>query len=129
MGRRPKWPMSAYSASAPVSASTMAPTAASTCQPRSARNSTARNGCSAARMAGCSMICQMPVTASVPNHSTMTGPNILPTTPVPKRCTRNNATSTSSASGTTQACRPGAMTTSPSIAPSTEMAGVMRLSP
>ena len=46
--------MSAYSASAPVTASTMAPTAANTCQPRAARKPNAWRGSSAARIAGCS---------------------------------------------------------------------------
>lgn len=78
---------------------------------------------------GVRAICTTPVTASIANHSTITGPNQRPTTAVPNRCTRNSATSTTRAAGTTQGVSAGVITLRPSIAPSTEMAGVMMLSP
>ena len=80
-------------------------------------------------MAGCWAICITPVTASVANHSRMIGPKARPTVAVPMRCTANRPTSTATDSGTTQAWSAGSTTCSPSIAPSTETAGVMTLSP
>ena len=52
-----------------------------------------------------------------------------PTTAVPKRCNANRPTSTISDSGSTQAFSAGVTTSRPSIAPSTEIAGVITLSP
>ena len=70
-----------------------------------------------------------PSTASTMNHSTMTGPNTLPTFSVPKRWPRNTPRSTTTTIGTTQWCRLGATTSSPSTADSTEIAGVITPSP
>ena len=121
--------MSAYSASAPVNASTIAPTAANTIQPRSARKWNACSGLSAPRTAGVWAICCTPVIASNRNHSTMIGPNSLPTTPVPLRCMTNSAISTPMAIGSTKRFRPGSTTSRPSTALSTDIAGVITLSP
>jgi hypothetical protein len=59
----------------------------------------------------------------------MTGPNILPTTPVPFFCTMKSATRMTTVIGITARCSTGACTSSPSTAESTEIAGVIRLSP
>jgi hypothetical protein len=101
IGFLPKCPMSAYSASAPVKASTMAPTAANTCQPRACRKARPLSGLSAARMAGWRTISRNPKNASTANHTTITGPNSLPTTAVPWRCTANRPMSTATEIGIT----------------------------
>ena len=94
--------MSAYSASAPVSASTIAPMAASSDQPpRPAMKCAACSGFSAARIAGWRAICTTPVSARVANQSTITGPKAAPTARVPRRWTTNKPTSTTTDSGST----------------------------
>ena len=80
-------------------------------------------------MAGCSTMCITPVTASTMNHSRITGPNSRPTVAVPNRCNANSATRIASDTGTTYAFNAGVATSRPSIAPSTEIAGVITLSP
>ncbi len=72
---------------------------------------------------------QMPIAASEMNQIEVIGPNSLPIFSVPKRCTANTASSTTTVIGTMKACRPGAATSRPSTAPSTEMAGVITPSP
>ena len=71
----------------------------------------------------------MPITASTVNHTAITGPNSLPTTPVPKRWIANSAVSTAIAIGSTSEARLGTATFRPSTAESTEIAGVIMLSP
>ncbi|MNV96529.1 hypothetical protein D3C71_1915480 [compost metagenome] len=100
---RPKWPMSAYSASAPVSASTTAPSSTKLIQGNSMMNRRPYMGFKAASTSGVCQICQPPRAASVPNHNSITGPNSLPIAPVPCDWIANSATSTTSAIGTTQA--------------------------
>ena len=63
------------------------------------------------------------------NHRTITGPNSDPTAPVPSRWSRNRQTMIATVIGTTRSDSDGAATLTPSIADSTEMAGVIRLSP
>ena len=63
------------------------------------------------------------------NHTAITGPNRLPTTPVPKRWIANSAVSTAIVIGSTSDARLGTATFSPSTADSTEIAGVIMLSP
>ena len=65
----------------------------------------------------------------VTNQTTMIGPKILPTLPVPRRWIEKSPTSTTQVSGTTQGLKPGAASSSPSRADSTEMAGVIIPSP
>jgi hypothetical protein len=86
-------------------------------------------GSSATSTCGLWAMCTTPSTASTRNHSTVTGPKKRPMPPVPKRCAANSAVSTSSDSGTMKRCSPGAATSRPSIAPSTDTAGVMTPSP
>ncbi|MNP41699.1 hypothetical protein D3C76_1354150 [compost metagenome] len=74
----------------------------------------------------------MPYTPSAPstlNHRTMTGPNRMPMRAVPCFWIRNRATSTTTAIGTTQCPMPSNASCSPSTADSTEIAGVIMLSP
>ena len=59
----------------------------------------------------------------------MIGPNRRPTTCVPCFCSRNKPISTINASGNTHVCSAGAMISMPSMAESTEMAGVITASP
>jgi hypothetical protein len=63
------------------------------------------------------------------NHTHITGPKIRPTLPVPRHCTANRITITRAEIGNTYCCRPGAETSSPSTAESTEIAGVITPSP
>ena len=121
--------MSAYSASAPVMASTTAPNAMKARILFSNMKRSACHGLSAFRITGASMILTMPMAASTRNHTAITGPKKRPMPAVPWRCTLYRATSTTTASGTTYCDMPGAATSMPSIAPSTEMAGVITLSP
>ncbi len=71
----------------------------------------------------------MPSSASVRNQITIAGANSLPTLPVPRFWIANNAVSTSSDSGTIKLSSSGAIICSPSMAESTEMAGVITPSP
>ena len=59
----------------------------------------------------------------------MTGPNSRPTRWVPHRWTANSTARIAAASGTTASARRGETTSRPSIADSTEIAGVITLSP
>ncbi len=70
-----------------------------------------------------------PITPIAVNHTAMTGPNMRPTAPVPSRCTRNRQTMIAAVIGTTRSASDGAATLTPSTAESTEMAGVIMLSP
>ncbi len=63
------------------------------------------------------------------NHSTMTGPKSRPTLCVPNRCARNSTVKMATPIGSTASWTPGDTTLMPSTAESTEMAGVMTLSP
>ena len=65
----------------------------------------------------------------VTNQASMTGPKKRPIVPVPKRWARNSASKITTVSGTTTGVSEGAATSSPSMALSTEMAGVMAPSP
>ena len=80
-------------------------------------------------MRGSSAICISPVTASTANHNSITGPNSAPTAAVPRRCITNSASSTTTDSGTTNGLSTGVTVSRPSTAPSTEIAGVITLSP
>ena len=80
-------------------------------------------------MPGLATMCGNPVAASTTNHTTMTGPNSRPIRWVPKRCTRNSTATMAIPIGSTTLCADGATTSMPSTADSTEMAGVIRLSP
>ena len=70
-----------------------------------------------------------PVTASTANQSSITMPNQRPSGPVPCRCTMKSPTRMPMVIGTTAGWRAGTRTPSPSMAPSTEMTGVMTPSP
>ncbi|MNN00959.1 hypothetical protein D3C81_1135630 [compost metagenome] len=129
MGGAPKWPMSAYNASPPVTASTTAPKMKMPCQPFSMKKRAAHIGLNAFSTSGEAITFQMPITASDRNQRVITGPNTLPTFSVPKRCAANTAANTIRVIGTTKCPSPGAATSRPSTAPSTEMAGVMTPSP
>ena len=71
----------------------------------------------------------MPQAAITENHTTITGPNSRPTAPLPSRCSTNSRTRTVAVRGSTRADTDGAATWTPSIADSTEIAGVIMLSP
>ena len=71
----------------------------------------------------------MPLTARVPNHKIMTGPKTLRIPFEPWRCSMNSPTSTAMDIATMSGCSWGTTISRPSIAPSTEIAGVITLSP
>src|SRR5262249_53616067 len=70
-----------------------------------------------------------PIKARTPNQIAITGPNRLPTTLVPKRWIANSRVRTAAAIGSTTEARLGTATFNPSTAESTEIAGVITLSP
>ena len=129
MAARPKWPMSAYRASPPVMHSTTEPRARSPCILLATKNSTAWAGLSAARTWGVSMICTSPSAPRMKNQKIMTGPKILPMPAVPHFWMKNRPKSTSTVSGRMKGAAASVATSSPSMAESTEMAGVMIPSP
>ena len=63
------------------------------------------------------------------NHTAITGPNTRPTLPVPRHCTANSTTITTTLIGSTYCCSSGVETSRPSTADSTEIAGVITPSP
>ncbi len=63
------------------------------------------------------------------NHRSMTGPKARPTTEVPYRWMRKRTVRMTAAMGMTSSPAWGSMTSSPSIADITEIAGVMNESP
>ena len=121
--------MSAYNASAPVTASTTAPNSTKACHPCSIVNDAAYHGDRARSTSGCSSTCGTPRAAIVTNQTNMIGPNALPTRSVPNRCAEKSTSNSTIVTGTMKRSSPGAMTITPSTAPSTEMAGVMIPSP
>ena len=71
----------------------------------------------------------MPSAPMVRNHSTITGPKKAPTRAVPWLWMRNRPAITPIVIGITNELNTGVATSRPSIAPSTEIAGVIMLSP
>ena len=65
----------------------------------------------------------------VRNHTDMIGPNMAPTRPVPKRCIVNSRNNTTSDKATMTFSETGVATLRPSMALSTEIAGVIIPSP
>ena len=63
------------------------------------------------------------------NHNSMMGPKKRPTSAVPCFFTTNSPTRMPAVMGTIQSLKIGVATLMPSMADSTEMAGVMTLSP
>ena len=80
-------------------------------------------------MAGSRTISAAPQIAMVANQSAITGPKNLPTRAVPQRWATRRATRITSEPGTTKALRPGSTISRPSTDDSTEIAGVIMLSP
>ena len=80
-------------------------------------------------MPGCAATSAAPATPIATNQTIITGPKTRPTAAVPQRWTAKRGHRMTSANGTTSADRAGAATSRPSTAESTEMAGVMTLSP
>ena len=63
------------------------------------------------------------------NQTTMTGPNSRPMLAVPRRWIANNPTRIASVAGKMNCSKAGVMSLRPSMADSTEIAGVMTPSP
>ena len=74
----------------------------------------------------------MPETPQAPiatNHTIITGPNSRPTAADPNRWVAKSTTMIAAVIGTTRCAREGCTTLTPSTAESTEIAGVIMLSP
>ena len=80
-------------------------------------------------MSGCEATSLAPIAPMAANHTTMSGPNTRPTTAVPERWTANRTGQDRERERHGEMRRLGAATLSPSTAESTEIAGVMMLSP
>ena len=93
------------------------------------RNVAAYVGDSALRIAGLPTTPWIPQAAITANQTAITGPNSRPTTPVPSRWIRKRPIRIAAVIGSTMSPTPGAATSTPSIADSTEIAGVIMLSP
>src|SRR5688572_16009855 len=93
------------------------------------RKSMAYSGSSARSTKGSCAMFQMPEAPSARNHSRHTGPNSRPTWAVPRLCSANRPSSTPTVSGSTQRSNTSVPTCRPSIADSTEIAGVSTVSP
>ena len=129
MARAPKWPISAYSASQPVTASTTEPSATKAVQGSRRNRLTPYIGLTARRICGALRMAAAPSTPSTMNHSTITGPNSLPIVSVPRLWIRNSAIRITRVKGTTKGAKLLLPTLMPSSADSTEMAGVSMPSP
>src|SRR5262249_61653068 len=86
-------------------------------------------GDSARRTPGWRVMPAIPVALMARNQTIITGPKTRPTAAVPRRWTANRITMITAVIGTTQLASDGWTTLSPSTADSTEMAGVIMLSP
>ena len=75
------------------------------------------------------MIPRIPRTAIVTNQTSMTGPNLRPTEPVPSRWIAKSSTMIVTVIGITRLSIEDEMVFVPSTAESTEIAGVIMLSP
>ncbi len=75
------------------------------------------------------MMLGMPSRPMLANHSTMIGPKKLPTRAVPCFCTANRIRMITTVMGTTNSVSAGVATSRPLTADSTEIAGVITLSP
>src|SRR6185437_12067658 len=121
--------MSAYNASAPVTHSTTAPSTRNPPVPWWTKKLNPYHGLMARNTSGCCTMLYTPMRPSATNQMHITGPNTLPTLPVPRFCTRNRMTSTATAIHTTQCASAGAATPRPSTADNTVIDGVITPSP
>ena len=95
IGALPKWPMSAYSASPPVTRQEHAGEHGERADLVLRDQAAARRvGSSATSTPGSRTIQLTPITARIANQPSMTGPNTLPTEPVPCLWITNSPTST-----------------------------------
>ena len=98
-GIRPKWPISAYRVSAPVTARNTAPSITKPCHGAATSSAMPCQGSSARSTAGCCAMFHRPSSASTANHTSMIGPNSPPIAAVPRVCTRNRPVSSASEIG------------------------------
>ena len=121
--------MSAYSASAPVTASTTDPSETNAWCGSLMMNCAAYVGERQRKIPALLTMLWRPRTAIVVNQMPIAGPNSTPTLPVPNRWMQNSTVSTASEIGITSLDRLGDATFRPSTADSTEIAGVIIPSP
>ena len=101
IGRLPKCPRSAYSASAPVTARNTAPSVTNPIIPWCSMKVTASHGFSASRTSGCRPIGWIAAIAITANQRHITGPKNAATLAVPRDWAANNASRMTTVSGTT----------------------------
>ncbi len=109
--------------------STTAPIATKVMYGCAMRNAIAHVGDSPCSTPGWARMCGTPAAAITTNQSSITGPNRLPTLPVPNFCTANRTTRITAAIGTMRCSTLGAAVCRPSTAESTDTAGVITESP
>ena len=97
--------------------------------PCSMKKRTPCHGLAAPITPGFAMMERTPRTLIVPNQMSIVGPKAVPTRAVPNRCTMNRPNRITRVTGTTTCASAGVLTSRPSTAPSTEMAGVITPSP
>jgi hypothetical protein len=86
-------------------------------------------GLIAQRISGFPAMCTTPSNASTANQISVIGPKNFPIPPVPRFCTKNSTNKMIRVSGITAFLKLGEITSKPSTADKTEMAGVMTPSP
>jgi hypothetical protein len=129
IGRLPKWPRSAYSASAPVTHSTTAPRMMKVVPGLVEHEAQRMVRAEGRQDFGVAHDLRHAQHGHARQPHRVIGPKNLPMPPVPRFCTANRPNSTTSVSGITNCLNAGDTTSRPSTADSTEMAGVMTPSP
>jgi hypothetical protein len=117
------------SASAPVNARNTPPITAKAMSGFASTKRAASPGLSALRISGAAQMLMTPSKPITTNQLTMIGPNRRPILAVPRRCIMNSPIRIASVSGKMKSSNAGATSLRPSMAESTEMAGVMTPSP
>ena len=129
IGSGPKWPMSAYSASPPVTQSTTDPNIKKPGQLCAMKKRAPYSGLMAPSTCGLRAIHGSPMPTNVTNQTSMVGPKMRPTLAVPRFCAEKSRSSTTTVSGKMNWCSLSVVSSSPSIAESTLSAGVIMPSP
>ena len=126
---RPKCPMSAYSASTPVNASTTAPSSTDAWAGCEITRSKPSRGSRARSTIGVSITRQRPRAPKTKNQSSITGPKMPPMNFVPRYWNRKSPNRITQERGTTRCSTSGQTSLMPSTAPRTVIAGVITASP
>ena len=129
IGARPKWPRSAYNASAPVTASTTAASAKNAMREGPDKNPIAYVGRQRLEDLGMRAMPEHPQAPIARNQTIMIGPNTRPTGCGPEALHHEEHDDDRGGDRHDQWSSDGSTTSRPSTADSTEIAGVIMLSP